>query len=534
MEAGKGEHASVIRDKTYRLLAKIAEQERMIAILSASARRGEEAVSQAEAERSRRHELLKLLCETEVRLSYAEKEIRILKIRLRENEDAQALAEERRKRIEELEMLLSVRLKPEDPFGLSTPSSRRISKKNSSEENRLKRGGARIGHRGSGRRRITESEADRVLPVDGKIPPCQCGGFWLDGGIAEHSVRRFIPSRMENILYRKRISICSCCGRQAENPTPGAMPGWMYDNGAVANALVEHYLHGATAGAVARKMGIGRGTFFGIAHRTAGMLKPVFEKLLEELRLCRVIHADETGWTMDGTKAYAWLFANRDFRIFLFRGTRSSDVPKEALGENPELVLVTDRYSGYSPLDVEHQYCFVHLLRDVKKEEKNFPDDQEVLSFAAEMKPLLSEAIALRRLNLKPEEYTATAEKLRTRIMELCVRKAEHPAVQYIQNIFKDNEQRLFKWTRSPDIPADNNFAERELRPTVIARKISFGSQSEKGMATREILMSVLHTARCRGYDPVEFLRNAMDKLSIDKNTDASTLAPKIRKADTS
>jgi len=45
-------------------------------------------------------------------------------------------------------------------------------------------------------------------------------------------------------------------------------------------------------------------------------------------------------------------------------------------------------------------------------------------------------------------------------------------------------------------VPADNNRAERELRPLVIARKVSFGSQSDAGAQTREILMTVLHTLK--------------------------------------
>jgi len=44
----------------------------------------------------------------------------------------------------------------------------------------------------------------------------------------------------------------------------------------------------------------------------------------------------------------------------------------------------------------------------------------------------------------------------------------------------------------APPIPAENNRAERALRPLVIARKVSFGSQSEAGAGTREILMTVL------------------------------------------
>ncbi|MFA7159148.1 MAG: transposase [Kiritimatiellia bacterium] len=60
---------------------------------------------------------------------------------------------------------------------------------------------------------------------------------------------------------------------------------------------------------------------------------------------------------------------------------------------------------------------------------------------------------------------------------------------------------RLFHRVEDPLIPAENNFAERELRPLVIARKISFGSQSDAGARTREIMMTILHTLEKRSHN---------------------------------
>ncbi|MHC4397512.1 MAG: IS66 family transposase [Planctomycetota bacterium] len=59
--------------------------------------------------------------------------------------------------------------------------------------------------------------------------------------------------------------------------------------------------------------------------------------------------------------------------------------------------------------------------------------------------------------------------------------QAGHPAIQKIQDIFREKADRLYHWAGDRIIPADNNLAERELRPLVIAVKISFGSQSDAG-----------------------------------------------------
>jgi hypothetical protein len=54
--------------------------------------------------------------------------------------------------------------------------------------------------------------------------------------------------------------------------------------------------------------------------------------------------------------------------------------------------------------------------------------------------------------------------------MAVCRSPAHHLGVRAIQDIFTINEDRLFHWVRDRRVPADNNYAERNLRPTVIAR----------------------------------------------------------------
>lgn len=73
-------------------------------------------------------------------------------------------------------------------------------------------------------------------------------------------------------------------------------------------------------------------------------------------------------------------------------------------------------------------------------------------------------------------------------------------------------------------MPADNNRAERELRPTLIARKVSFGSQSDAGAKTREVLMSVVHTLAKRFADPEAHFKAVLDRLAADPTQDAVTL----------
>jgi len=92
--------------------------------------------------------------------------------------------------------------------------------------------------------------------------------------------------------------------------------------------------------------------------------------------------------------------------------------------------------------------------------------------------------------------------------------------VKDLEKDFREKADRLSHWADDRNIPADNNLAERELRPLVIARKISFGSQSDAGTRTREILMTVLHTLKKRTPDVTVAFKSALDKPAEQSNID--------------
>lgn len=93
-------------------------------------------------------------------------------------------------------------------------------------------------------------------------------------------------------------------------------------------------------------------------------------------------------------------------------------------------------------------------------------------------------------------------------------RPAQHLGVRQVQGIFRDNAHRLHHGVENRAAPPDNNRAERELRPAVIARKVSFGSQSDAGAKTREVLMSVVHTLAKRVPDPEAHFKSVLDQLA--------------------
>jgi transposase len=141
---------------------------------------------------------------------------------------------------------------------------------------------------------------------------------------------------------------------------------------------------------------------------------------------------------------------------------------------------------------------------------------------------LLAEAMDLRTQSLSDEKYSQQAKEIQQKIMEVNKSPAQHLAIQRMQDLFNINEHRLYHWVKDRRIPPDNNLAERDLRPTVIARKVSFGSSSDAGSKTRSILMSVLHTLnKRRGDQSLESIfKNLLDELAKNPKNQIASLLP--------
>jgi hypothetical protein len=163
-------------------------------------------------------------------------------------------------------------------------------------------------------------------------------------------------------------------------------------------------------------------------------------------------------------------------------------------------------------------------LRDVQDLEKEFPDPSEVAAFVETLAPLLASAMGLRGLGLSRRAFLRQAAALQRRILAVVRRPARHPAIQSLQDVFRRHADRMYHWARDPAVPAENNLAERELRPLVVARKVSFGSQSDRGAATRETLMTVLYTLRKRTPDPAAAFLAFLNRLADHPDADPHRL----------
>jgi transposase len=416
--------------------------------------------------------------------------------------------------------------KTEDgPFGSSTPSSKIPIKPNAEPKEKKPRGG-RPGHKGNGRKSHDEEAVDRTVDVEPTTEKCpECGGPLENKGWAQRSVVDTPSKKPQKITFNLAKRYCPHCRRNVTAQAPGVLPKSLYGNQLIADAVEMHYLHGVPMGRISEFLGIGAGSIGQLFKRCAGLFKEVSNKLIPEYRKAPVKHADETSWRTDGKNGYVWLFATPKLSVFQFGKGRSAKVPQAVFGMDPlPGVLVVDRYAAYNKVPCEIQYCYAHLLREVQDLETEFPEESEVATFVAIAAPLLSLAMALRRQPISDDEFYSRAASLREDIKSVMAQPALHLGIRRIQDIFRANERRLYHWADNKAVPADNNLAERDLRPSVIARKVSFGSVTDAGAEVRSILTTIAVTIKKLGGEPATQIKLALDRLAFDPKADSYLL----------
>lgn len=296
---------------------------------------------------------------------------------------------------------------------------------------------------------------------------------------------------VEKIVYQCLRGICKQCTK-VHTAQPPVLPRSLYGNELLAHSLDFHYCRGMSLGKLLDFLGphVNDGGLIQAFHRIGVLLEPALEKLREDYRNSMVKHADETGWRTDGCGGYAWLFCTSSICLFEFQDNRSARVVEKQLGREPLTgVLIVDRYPGYNKAPCDIQYCYAHLLRDIKKLKNEFENQSEVQEYTTNMANLLSFAMNFRNAPMTDQDYYRQAALTKKQIENWTAHSFKHTGVRAMQKIFNEKSHRLYHWVSDRRIPCQNNYAERQIRKVVLSRKVSFGSQSENGAKKPEVLL---------------------------------------------
>jgi|YNPNPStandDraft_1061719.scaffolds.fasta_scaffold64699_1 transposase len=238
-----------------------------------------------------------------------------------------------------------------------------------------------------------------------------------------------------------------------------------------------------------------------VARQAAGMMG----QLLEELRASPVVHGDETVWRQEGQNGYFWVFNTPTVRYFQHRFSRSGEVVTEILGADFAGTLVSDFYGGYNRMEGQHQRCWAHLLRDIHELKEKWPTATETLAWAEEVHALYRRAqeYCARHPEARPKERVAQQHIFERELLALVAPYLQRECPQQvlckrIANFLPE----LFTFVADPRVPADNNAAERSIRPLAVSRKVSGGTRSPQGTQTKGILATIFGTWRAQHLNP--------------------------------
>ena len=262
---------------------------------------------------------------------------------------------------------------------------------------------------------------------------------------------------------------------------------------------------------------LSNGEIVEILHRVGKLSRPNYDQILESVKSSGFICADETGFRENGVNGYIWNFSSNNDQIILYRKSRGSKVVREVLGENGcdyEGVIVSDFYSAYNEYGGFHQRCWAHLLRDIDDLKKNYPKHPPLNIWSKKVNNIYKEAKDYPGpdpnlpIGLQAEERIKKEAYFKKMLKTICepYTLKETPMSTLSGRCIKFMPE-LFTFIRFPGIPSTNNMAERALRHSVVQRKISGGTRSERGSETRAILGSIFGTWNLQNLNPLTEMR---------------------------
>jgi transposase len=420
-------------------------------------------------------------------------------------------------RVAELEGRLGV--PPKTPDNSSLPPSAGQKANRSDTPKRTKPRQGSLGRKGGGRA-LVEHPDETVIARPVCCAHCQAALDAADQRLeARYDKVDLPPVRPVVTRVERYAGQCRCCGHTTLAPVPeGLEPGTPFSLTIVALAIYLRVVHAISYRRLTRLMlelvglAISEGALDAAFRRAMPCFDAAVGAILARLRRARVVCSDETGVRVDGQNAWNWVFQNGEVVIHVIRHSRAASVVGEVLDGHRPVLWVSDLYGAQRGHAEEWQICLAHQLRDCQ-----FALEAGDAIFAPRMKMLLLRAFALSRRRHRLAESTRRSYRQRLdRELDAIMRLA--PGNRHGQRLRKRYgrlRSHLFTFLDYPEVGADNNGSERELRPTATYRKVTGGFRSKWGANFFAAVRSIIGTAARRGIDAYQAIKMILQGQSV-------------------
>ena len=395
-----------------------------------------------------------------------------------------------------------------------------------------KRGGL-FGHLGWFRKKPDRIDITKELRLS-ECPECGSKCLTECENISEHVVEDIVLPRVEVTLYRKHRYYCRKCKKVVSPKGSDEIPGSRIGPRAKAFAAFLRYAVKISERDVralfekAFNLKIAASSIAGFMDQLKREALPVYNDLLAALKKGAFIHADETGWPIDGINHWLWKFSNKRICFSHIDKGRGQKVVEDILGKSYDGVLISDFLSAYNKIDAKaKQRCLAHIFRDLDKVIEYWCNDKEVLRYCERLTKILMDAISLYK-EYKGKEwderyYTRRAH-LKDTLRDFSFPNPNKRILRRFAKRLERHKDEILTFLYVKDIDHHNNHAEQQIRPDVIFRKITFGNRSLAGAQNHSVLMTMLQTAKLNNMDPIKTLEDIL--LAKEKNPFSKILSP--------
>lgn len=203
------------------------------------------------------------------------------------------------------------------------------------------------------------------------------------------------------------------------------------------------------------------------------------------------------------------LLSAKDKRVIiescLYATSLANGLPKD-------LIILSDGAQQFNILT--HALCWIHAERAIKK---LVPvDDQEALQIKTILDLLWKYYDALRKYRLNPTQEQK--DYLLKRFDEIFATPTNSSSLAPILKGFCDKKAELLLVLEYPEVPLQNNGAERSIRPFVTTRKISGGTRSDLGRTARDVFATIFQTCRKNRISVYAYLQDRIKNMGKISN----------------
>jgi len=384
-----------------------------------------------------------------------------------------------------------------------------------------KRGGQK-GHKGATRKLVPVEQVKAAHNV--KPDVCRRCGHELTGEDAEpyrHQVTEVPPVVAEVTEYRLHTLICSECGAETRPNLPPGVPQGAFGprlQGMVSLLSGRYHLSKRDITEVMVdffQADVSLGSVPALEQRTSEAISAPVEEARQYVQQQPVAHLDETGWREVHQRAWLWVAATKLVTVFLIQLSRGGQVVKKILGETFQGIVVSDRWSAYNWLStLLRQLCWAHLIRDFQSFVERGGESQRIgEALLAQADLMFQWWHEVRDGTMSRITFQEQMQAVQKQVGELLRqgKSCDHNKTAGTCRDILKREEALWTFVRVEGVEPTNNLAERQLRPNVLWRKGSFGTQSEAGSRFAERIMTVVATLKQQHRNVLDYLTEACD-----------------------